>query len=201
MIHQTSFPSDSELILAIRTGDEPTRLDAEEQLVQKHNERLHDSITSFLGRKHCNQPTAHADGVLSDTWLRVFSYLDNLKDTEKFVSWSDITGRNVARHHLRSCITGQTSSIQITDDSHLSPAGIVDYYDSKDAAIDADSILAYVYSLSEESGSIFSLRIIEGLDFREIGRRLGKSESAVHTAFYRLVTKIKAKFNLEGFNE
>ena len=68
MADQNSFPSDSELILAIRTGDEPTRLDAEEQLVQKHNERLHDSISSFLGRKHCNQPTAHADGVLSDTW-------------------------------------------------------------------------------------------------------------------------------------
>ena len=199
MIEQTSFPSDSDLIVAIKTGDEPTRRDAKEKLFKKHNERLYNSILRYLRKKFCNQPTMHADGVLSNTWIRVLSYLDNLKDTEKFVPWSDTVGRNEARHHLRSCITGQTSSVQLTDDSHLAPAGIVDYYHSRDAAIDADSIAAFVSSLSEEDQSIFRLRILEGLNFREIGLRLGKSEAAVHTAFYRLVTKIKAKFNLEDF--
>jgi RNA polymerase sigma factor (sigma-70 family) len=189
-----SFPSDSELLRAIRTGDESTRQAAKQTLVEKHTPRLKASSHSQLRRKNCNQPAVHVNGVVNATWINVFANLDDLDDDEKFVQWSGTIGRNVTTLHLRGCIAGQISSVQMTDDSLYPPAEISGYYSSKDAAIDADRMLTFAHSVSEDSGSIFYLHHVEEVGFGEIARRLGKNEDAVRTQYYRLIRKMKRKF-------
>ena len=195
MNQQTSFPSDSELLHAIKTGDERTRQEAKNKLVAKHNEKLTESIVGYLRWKKCNQPAIHGKGVLNHTWINGFSNLDDVHEPEKFRAWLIAVGHNVANRHLKSCIGDQNSSVEFTEDPLKPPAQIADYYSSKDAAIDADRMLTYAYNISEEFGSIFRLYNEEELEFDEIARRLGKSKEAIRTQYYRGFRKVRAKFN------
>ena len=72
MADQNSFPSDSELLRAIKIGDEQTQPEAKNKLVAKHNEKLKNSILSYLRWKKCNYPVLHVKGVLNQTWINAF---------------------------------------------------------------------------------------------------------------------------------
>jgi RNA polymerase sigma factor (sigma-70 family) len=194
MDDQNSFPSDSELLRAIKTGDEPAQQDAKQKLVEKFTDKLRNSMVARLRKKNCNQPAVHVKGVLSDIWIRVFAYLRDLQDPEKFERWLFAIAVNEANRHLRSCIDGQISSVPITDDSVLPPATISGYYASKDAAIDVERMITYADNISEEFGIIFRLYNEKELGFAEIAQKLGKTEAAVRTQYYRGFAKVRARF-------
>jgi len=152
--------SDGELLRATQKGDEPTQRDAKDKLVNKYDSKLNHFVVGYLHRKNCNQPAAHAKGVQHHTWINAFANISRVNDPKSFESWLFTIGRNEANRHLKLCIGGQNSSVQI-DDSVLPPAEISPYYSSKDAAMDADRMIAYAYSVSEEDGSIFTLFVAE----------------------------------------
>ena len=195
MIDDNSIPSDSELLSAIQTGDEPTQRDAKDKLVKKYGERLKNVIVKYLLRKHCKQPRAHAEGVCSYVWIKAFGGLTTLRDCAKFDRWLLRTGRNEANRHLKVCILNEKRNGEISDECLLPSAQLTDYYHSRDAAIDVDRMLSYAESMSPDVGSIFRLRYEQELDFEEIGRRLGKSTDNIRNLHYRALRKIRAKFN------
>lgn len=193
-----SFPSDSELLRVVNTGEKPTQQNAKGKLVAKHTERLKNLIVAYLQRKSCKQPTVHVEGVLSETWISVFGHLHNLKAPEKFERWLITIGRNEVIRHLRSCIGSQVSSPPIIDGFLGTPAQILDYYCSTDAAIDVDRMLSYAEEFSEEFGFIFRLHILNGFSLAEIAHVLGKNEHAIRTQYYRGLQKLKARFEEGG---
>src|SRR6185369_14767077 len=123
-----------------------------------------------------------------------FKKLDSVLESEKFRAWLIKVARNEANRHLQSCIDDQNYSVELSDDPLRPAAQISNYYRSKDAAIDADRMLSYANSISEEFGSIFRLYNEEELDFDEIARRLGKNKEAVRTQYYRGFRKVRARF-------
>ena len=198
MNDDNSIPSDSELLSAIQTGDEPTQRGAIDKLINKYGERLNHVIVKYLLRKNCKQSRVHAEGVCSFVWIKTLGGLGTLRDRAKFDRWLLRTARNEANRHLRLCILNEKRDGEFPDESHLPPARLTNYYQSRDAAIDMDRMLSYAESISEIVGSIFRLRYEQELDFDEIGRRLGKSTANIRNLHYRALRKIKAKFNAEG---
>ena len=121
-------------------------------------------------------------------------HLKDLKDSEKFESWLGAISKNEANRHLRTCITGDILAVEFTDES-LPAAEIVNYYQSRDAAIDVDRMLRYADNISESFGVVFRLYIGEQLDFDQIAERLGENKEKIRTQYYRGFRKLKDKFN------
>lgn len=191
------IPSDSELLSAIQTGDEPTRRDATDQLIRKYDQKLTKRIEAYLYRKNCNEPSLHAKEVQHQTWISALGHLKDLHAHGNFQPWLAKIWLNEANRHLKLCITDRNTSRQLNDDSDLPPAQISDYYHSRDAAIDVDRMLIFADNIPGDFGVIFRLRIVKGWSFDKIAERTGKKKDNVRTQYYRGLRKMKAKFNDE----
>jgi len=167
-----------------------------QELVKKHREKLYNKIVGFLHGKHCKQPREHAEGVCSNAWINALRNRHQVQDWTKFEAWLHKIAENEAKRHLRQCIRREKRDAEL-DESVLPHAQLIDYYTSRDAAIDCARFLSYADSLSEDVGSIFRLRYVRGLTFEEIAHRLGKTTENVRTLHYRALRKIKKEFNLE----
>lgn|SRR5829696_641788 len=117
MNDERRIPSDSELLSAIQTGDDPTRRDAKDQLIRKHDEKLTRGIAAYLQEKNCDQPSVHAKEVGRQAWSNALGHLEDLLDPEEFESWIAILWRDEANRHLKLCSDGDLlSAIQTGDE-------------------------------------------------------------------------------------
>jgi RNA polymerase sigma factor (sigma-70 family) len=187
-------PSDSELLSAIQKGS----IEAGEKLCLRHDLELLAVIVSFLNRKGCHSPRDHAEGVKTRAWINIIRHLKKLDDVTKFNAWRDEIARNEAREHLKTCITKQNTAMELKDDSLLPEAQISNYYNSRDAAIDADKILTLADSISPTFALIFRLYNLEGLEFEEIANRLGENKAKLRTVYYRGFKRLIAKVRSRG---
>jgi RNA polymerase sigma factor (sigma-70 family) len=187
--------TDGELLSLIQGEAGQSQQDAREELIRRYDPRLVSAIEHYLRVKNCSQPEEHGNGVRSSAWISILGHLSDLKEAEKFGAWAVIISLNQANRHLKGCIDGQNKSCELKDENLLPAARIVDYYRSRDAAIDAERMLKFAEEISPEFGLVFMLYNIHELDFDEIARRLGCNKERIRTLYYRGVRKVIAKFN------
>lgn len=165
-------------------------------------ERAEEALTRFRDRLLCRirwMMGDHARGVddsedlLGEVEVRVLEQAPSLvwRDGEHFLALATRIARNaivdrVRRPRLRR-LESLTASLQggdLVTSSRPSP--------SQDAARgeDLERVLGALELLGDEDQRVIELRHLEGLPFRAIGERMGRSEAAAQMLHARAVTRL-----------
>lgn len=105
--------------------------------------------------------------LLHDSFIVIFSSLDQLRDSSRLEAWMCSIVRNIALKHLRNI----NKMTQISLDNILEPSieeNVVDV-----SEIPLDELLKIVDELPEQYGKVFRLSVLDGLSHNEIGEILG----------------------------
>ena len=118
---------------------------------------------------HYVQDKETANDLLHDSFIIIFSSLDQVKDISKLESWMKTIVKNIALNHLRSKNRFQNISI----DEISEPVYETENEENPHPEITFDQILPLVDTLPERYGKVFRLSVLEGLSHDEIGVLLG----------------------------
>jgi len=110
-----------------------------------------------------------AEEILNDSFLKVFSHLDQYNEQQPFKSWLRTIAVNTAidayRRNARNPEFQDLEFVQVTDVSE----DII-------SSLSAGEILALVRSLTPAYRTVFTLYVIDGYTHREIAVKLGITE-------------------------
>lgn len=139
----------------------------------------------------------YADDVAGDTWENVVSGLSGFRGEEKaFRGWLF----TIARH--RAADRGRARARRRT--VPLAGSGAEEMLTVPDAAelaiewMSTQAALAAVAALPAEQAEIIMLRVVAGLDARQVARITGKSPGAVRVAAHRALHRLAGLANRAG---
>jgi RNA polymerase sigma-70 factor, ECF subfamily len=125
-----------------------------------------------------------ADDVAGETWIQVVAGLASFRgDEQAFRAWLF----TIARH--RAADAGRSRARRPTVPLELS--GAAEQLASADAAdlaleaVSAQAVVALIKLLPPEQAEVIMLRVVAGLDSRDVARIVGKTPGAVRVAAHR----------------
>lgn len=129
-----------------------------------------------------------ASDVVQESFLKALRALDGFREESSFRTWLLAIAANEARGLLRR--GGRTREAGLEDARELADGNPLP---DETLAVrqEAKKILKLVASLPEKQREAVSLRIFEGLSFREIGRLLGSSEGAARVNYHHGLKRLR----------
>jgi RNA polymerase sigma-70 factor (ECF subfamily) len=130
-----------------------------------------------------------AEDVASETWLQVVSGLRRFRGGEQeFRAWLFTIARHRAADSGRSRARRPAVPLELTEADQLLTSP-----DAADQALEAVStraVLTLIASLPGDQAEIIMLRVVAGLEAREVARIVGKTPGAVRVAAHRGLRKL-----------
>jgi len=130
-----------------------------------------------------------AEDVASETWLQVVSGLCRFRGEEQeFRAWLFTIARHRAADSGRSRARRPAVPLELTEVDQLLTSP-----DAADQALEAVStraVLTLIASLPGDQAEIIMLRVVAGLEAREVARIVGKTPGAVRVAAHRGLRKL-----------
>jgi RNA polymerase sigma-70 factor (ECF subfamily) len=166
------------LIERARAGDRA----AFGELVRRHRDAVYRFAARWLG-----DPDLALD-VAQDVFVRAFDGLKNYRGDSRFRTWLFSITLNVVRSSARR----QKRRGEIRLDTGADFPDLRTPPDAKAARADAFARAAReLATLPEKQRGAVTLRIYEGLSFKEIGEILGCSEGAARVNYHHGITKLR----------
>jgi RNA polymerase sigma-70 factor, ECF subfamily len=132
-----------------------------------------------------------AEDVAGDTWLQVVSGLGRFRGQEpEFRAWLFTIARHRAADSGRSRARRPAVPLEMTEAEHLLTSP-----DAADQALEAVStraVLELIATLPGDQAEIIMLRVVAGLDAREVARIVDKTPGAVRVAAHRGLRRLAA---------
>lgn len=170
--------SDAQLVGRARSGD-PAALDA---LVRRHTDAAFRLALSFV------RDEDRAQDIVQDAFIKAFRALDRFRGDASFKTWLMTITTNEARGALRKAKRWNEASIDhtepVADDRPGPDEGAV----LADESARARALLA---RLPEKQRLSVTLRVDEGLSFREIGDVIGSSEGAARVNYFHGIRRLR----------
>lgn len=136
-----------------------------------------------------------AEDVAGDTWLQVVGGLRRFRGEEQeFRAWLFTIARHRAADSGRSRARRPAVPLDATEAEQ--------YFTSPDAAdqaleaVSTRKVLELIASLPPDQAEIIMLRVVAGLEAREVARIVGKSPGAVRVAAHRGLRKLAGMVGL-----
>lgn len=108
-----------------------------------------------------------ANDLLHDSFIVIFSSLDQLRDSTKLEPWMRSIVRNIALNHIRRTHMMPESSIEnIPEPAFEETTAYI-------SEIPLDDLLKVIDELPEQYGKVFRLSVLDGLSHKEIGEIMG----------------------------
>lgn len=170
--------TDSELVRRARSGDD-TALDT---LVRRH----HDA--AFRVARSLTQDDDTAQDVVQDAFLKAFRALDGFRGEASFRTWLLTITANEGRGALRK---GKRLKETPLDDVGPVPSPGSDPANEAVSAQEVARARTMLETLPEKQRLSVSLRIDEGLSFREIGEVIGSSEGAARVNYFHGIRRLR----------
>lgn len=121
---------------------------------------------------------ADADDVSSDAWLQISRDLHTFQgDYDRFRGWASIIARNRAIDHIRRAARRPSDPTPVED-----LLEVIGQHDTERDALDrvsADRAVALIATLPRDQAEAVLLRVVIGLEAKEVARVLGKRPGAV----------------------
>lgn len=171
---------DHGLVEAARKGD-PQALAA---LVSRHQ-----AAAWRLALRLTGDETMASDAT-QDGFLKAFGALDDFRGDAAFRTWLLAIVANEARGMLRTRARRRESPLQ---DVGPLPAGGPDVAEGVVLRDEAARIRRRLQELPEKQRLAVSLRLEEGLSFREIGALIGSSEGAARVNYHHGIRRLREK--------
>ncbi len=169
-------PEDAVLLERCRSGDER----AATVLVRRYSLSLARFVASLGERQEVEE-------VVQDTFVRAFASLDGFRGESSLRSWLFTIARNLVRDRVRS----RTSKYRVVpiEESHA-----VTEHDALDAAVSDETerrLGDALERLSPMQREVFTLRVSEGLSYREIAAVVGSTEGAARVHYHNAMRSIR----------
>ncbi|HEY7896092.1 MAG TPA: RNA polymerase sigma factor [Gemmatimonadaceae bacterium] len=169
-------PDDDALIARWRSGDER----AATLLVERHATPLARFVAG-LGER------GDVEEVVQDTFVRAFGSLDGFRGESSLRTWLFTIARNLVRDRARSR-KGQRDVVSI-EEWHA-----VTEHDALDTAVageTAEQMRRAVQQLTPMQREVFTLRVTEGMSYKEIAAVVASTEGAARVHYHNAMRAIK----------
>jgi RNA polymerase sigma-70 factor, ECF subfamily len=173
-------PDDAALIERWRGGDER----AATTLVERHAQAIARFVAS-LGERN------EVEEVVQDTFVRAFGSLDSFRGESTFRTWLLTIARNLLRDRQRGRKRAKLH-VEIQDDDIVSSSNALE---GTVAAETEQRLRAVVDTLSPMQRSIFTLRVAEGMSYKEIAIAVGSTEGAARVHYHNAMRIIREKID------
>lgn len=173
---QADEPSDGALIARWRAGDER----AATLLVERHAVAVGRFVAS-LGER------LEREEVVQDTFVRAFASLDRFREESSLKTWLFTIARNLVRDRARGR-RRQRHAVPIAEEDSVSE------HDALDEVVADETerrMRAAVARLSPMQRDVFTLRVAEGLSYKEIAHVLESTEGAARVHYHNAMRAIK----------
>ena len=172
----TDGPSDSELIRQWRGGDGT----AATKLVERHAPAL----ARFVAGEGEHDGV---DEVVQDTFVRAFGAIDTFRGDSAFRTWLFTIARRLVLDRRRSERRSRVvASVEEGD--------AVTTFDALDTMVADESMVRVrqaVAALSQKQREVFTLRLEQGLSYREIAELVGSTEGAARVHYHNAMRAVK----------
>ena len=177
--------SDGKLVQRVLKGDES----AFEMLVDRYMALAGGLAYQILGDFHL------ASEVVWEAFLKAYQFLPKLTKPEAFRSWLMEIVRNTAldRCRRKKLESGEEGLFSL-EDRHLPEEEV----EKKELQQLVRKVLS---TMPEEYQELLILKHMEGLSYREIGQRLGMSESAVESKLFRARKLLRERWEQMEYEE
>jgi RNA polymerase sigma-70 factor (ECF subfamily) len=173
-------PDDAALIARWRGGDER----AATTLVERHAQGIARFVASLGEREEVEE-------VVQDTFVRAFGSLDSFRGESTFRTWLLTIARNLVRDRQRGRARTK-HHVEIQNDHIVSSS---DALEGTVAAETEQRLRAAVATLSPMQRAIFTLRVTEGLSYKEIAIAVGSTEGAARVHYHNAMRVIREKID------
>jgi RNA polymerase sigma-70 factor, ECF subfamily len=167
---------DAELIARWRGGDER----AATELVERHAPALARFAVSCGERND-------VDELVQDTFVRAFASLDGFRGESSFRTWLFTIERRLLLDRRRS-------EKRRRDKTEIQEADAATEYDALDAVVADETqkkLQEAVGRLSPTQREVFTLRVAEGLSYKEIAEVAGTTEGAARVHYHNAMRAVK----------
>ena len=175
-------PDDSELVGQARSGDRG----AVERLVARHHAVVFRFLLGFL------KDEDRAADVTQDTFVKALDRLGGFRGDSAFRTWLLAIARNEALGMLRS--QGRRREDELADAEELASSEL-----PADARAVRDDevrrVRAALARLPEKQRLSVSLRLFDGLSFREVAAATGSNEGAARVNYHYGISRIREWLN------
>ncbi len=169
-------PSDGELIARWAGGDER----AATLLVERHAGAVARFVASLGVRQEIEE-------LVQDTFVRAFGSLDRFRAESALRTWLFTIARNLVRDRARSR-KWERRAVEI-EESHAGTE-----HDALDEMVAAEAegrLVGAVQRLSPTQREVFTLRVAEGMSYKEIAAIVGTTEGAARVHYHNAMRTIK----------
>jgi RNA polymerase sigma-70 factor (ECF subfamily) len=183
-------PTDQELVIRLKTGD----LTALAALDQRYRVRIIRLIARLA------QSYEEAEDIYQEAIFKAFSHIDSFDDRRSFYNWLHRIARNqYIDVHRRKC-----NRTQVVKDERMLLTLPGHQRDALDEISDRElqeNLQRAIDALPKRQQSVAKLRLLEGLEYREIAQRIGGSVQTVKSLFTvaRKTLKTRLQLYLSGF--
>ncbi|MFD0868468.1 RNA polymerase sigma factor sigX [Chlamydia abortus] len=139
--------------------------------------------------KHCRNPD-HIDDIVQNTFVEAMKSLETYKSRSSIKTWLFGIAKHQLYRHFRK------NKMQVDLDA-LEGAAWATHNDFSDKLL-AEQILATINDLEPPHNEIMRLRLIDGLSFKEIALRIGRTENYCRVNYYRTKEKLRKEYAYEN---
>jgi RNA polymerase sigma-70 factor (ECF subfamily) len=172
----TNEPTDADLIRQWRNGDGR----AATRLVERHAPGLARFVSGEGERDG-------VDEVVQDTFVRAFGAIDSFRGDSAFRTWLFTIARRLILDRRRSERRSRVVSTVEEGDA-------VTTFDALDTMVADESMLRVrraVAQLSPKQKEVFTLRLEQGLSYKEIADLVGSTEGAARVHYHNAMRAVK----------
>jgi RNA polymerase sigma-70 factor (ECF subfamily) len=178
-IDHESIP-DAVLVQGAKNGDER----AMDRLVVRHHGAVFRTALAILREEEL------ARDVAQDTFIKALNALGRFRGDSAFRTWVLAIAANEARGALRKL--GRRRETSLDEAPPLQGTG-VDPALGIERKLEADRVRREIDKLPEKQRLAVSLRIFDGLSFREVGEVIDSSEGAARVNYHHGIRRLKEK--------
>lgn len=176
--------SDEDLVAAILQGE-----DRLEELMRRHNERVHRIARSVL------RDASEAEDVAQEAWVRAFVNLHQFERRARFSTWLSRIAFNeaLARQRKRALrVPLDTMPELVEEEEEMDPESAL----ARRRLL--DGLERAVESLPDKLRVAYVLRDVQGLSTRESARTLGVSSAVIKVRLHRARAALRRKLGEAG---
>ena len=171
-------PDDPELVARARSGDERSL----GSLVDRHHGSVYRTALAIVRDEEL------AADVAQDAFLKAFRGLDGFRGDAAFRTWLLTIAANEARTQLRRATRRRETPL---DEAGPLLAGQPNPGETAVLRLEAARVRATLGRLPEKQRMAVTLRLEDGLSFREVGEVIGSSEGAARVNYFHGVRRLR----------
>jgi RNA polymerase sigma-70 factor, ECF subfamily len=169
---------DAEYVIRAKEGD----LEAMDVLIERHHGSVYRMCLSIL------RDVDWAEDAVQETFIRAFRGITRFRGDSQFRTWLMTIAGNEAKGALRK--SGRRRE-QVLDDSPEIDSGDPKIDEQTAMMDDARRVRRMVEELPEKQRMAITLRVDEGLSFKEIGEIIESSEGAARVNYHHGIRRLR----------